>query len=120
MSFGDEIRERRQELRLGLREFAVRAHIDPGNLSKIERGRLGAPQTPEVLGRILGALELEVDSEQGRELTALAAVENGNLPPAMLADDDVREKLPLLLRTVHNKKLDGEKLDRLIELIREA
>ena len=39
-TFGELLRARREELRLGLREFAIRADLDPGNLSKIERGRL--------------------------------------------------------------------------------
>ncbi len=54
--FGELLRKRRKELRLGLREFALKAGLDPGNLSKIERGRLGAPQSDEVLGRICRAL----------------------------------------------------------------
>ena len=40
-NFGEMLRKRRKELRLGLREFALKAEMDPGNLSKIERGAWG-------------------------------------------------------------------------------
>jgi len=120
MSFGELLRERRKELRLGLREFAQRAGMDPGNLSKIERGRLGAPQSEEILDRICEALEWGRDSEEACNLKDRAAVENGQIPAEILGDEVVMEKVPLLLRTVQNKQLEPEQLERLIEMIREA
>ena len=119
-AFGDMLRNRRRELRLGLREFALRAGMDPGNLSKIERARLGAPQGEEILDRICLALEYDLDSEEAQALKDKAIVEAGRIPAEMMDDDEVLEKLPVLLRTVRNKKLNPEQLDRLIELIKEA
>lgn len=120
MSFGDALRGRRKELRLGLREFAQRAGMDPGNLSKIERGRLNAPQSEEILNRICDALEWKVGSDEANALKDQAAVENGQIPAAVLEDEVVMTKVPLLLRTLQNKQLDAEQLERLIELIKEA
>ncbi len=119
-TFGEMLRSRRKELRLGLREFALRADMDPGNLSKIERGKLGAPQGENVLDRICLALELELGSEEAQALRDRALVEAGRIPAEILDDDEVLERLPVLLRTVRNKKLDPEQLDRLIEMIKEA
>ena len=118
--FGDQLRKRRKELRLGLREFALRAGMDPGNLSKIERGRLTAPQSDEVLERICLALEYELESDGAQALTDLAAAETGRIPPEILGDQEVMARMPVLLRTVHNKQLSPEELDRLIEMIKEA
>jgi transcriptional regulator with XRE-family HTH domain len=118
--FGDMLRERRKELRLGLREFALKAELDPGNLSKIERGRLGAPQSEEVLERISRALEYESGSDEAQTLLDLATAETGRIPPEILDDQEVMVRMPLLLRTVHNKQLSPEELDRLIELIKDA
>ncbi|MFH1763630.1 MAG: helix-turn-helix transcriptional regulator [Gemmatimonadota bacterium] len=118
--FGDELRARRKDLRLGLREFALRAGVDPGNLSKIERGRLTAPQSDEVLERICLALEFEPGSDGAQALKDLAAAETGRIPPEVLDDQEVMVRMPVLLRTVHNKKLGPEELDRLIEMIKEA
>lgn len=120
MRFGESLRERRKELRLGLREFAQRAGMDPGNLSKIERGRLGAPQSEEILDRICEALEWRRGSEEACTLKDRAAIENGQIPAEILGDEVVMEKVPLLLRTLQNKQLEPEQLERLIEMIREA
>ena len=119
-TFGETLRNRRKELRLGLREFALRADMDPGNLSKIERGRLGAPQGEGVLDRICLALEYDLGSEEAQVLKDRAIVEAGRIPAEVLDDDEVLERLPVLLRTVRNKKLSPEQLDRLIEMIKEA
>jgi len=118
--FGELLRKRRKELRLGLREFAIRAEMDPGNLSKVERGRLGAPQSDEVLGRICRALEYDPGSDEAQTLVDLAVAEAGRIPPDILDDQEVMVRMPLLLRTVHNKQLGPEELDRLIELIKDA
>ena len=120
MTFGEQVRGRREELRLGLREFALRVGMDPGNLSKIERGRLSAPQSEELLNRICRALEWDLDSEDASALKDLALSETGQIPKDVLADEVVMSKMPLLLRTVRNKQLKEEELDRLIELIRDA
>ena len=119
-TFGEMLKVRRKELRLGLREFALRADMDPGNLSKIERGKLGAPQGEEVLNRICLALELDLNSEEAESLRDRALVEAGRIPSEMMEDEEVLERLPVLLRTVKNKKLHSEQLDRLIEMIKEA
>ena len=118
--FGELLRKRRKELRLGLREFALKAGLDPGNLSKIERGRLGAPQSDEVLGRICRALEYDPRSDESQALMDLAAAETGRIPPDILDDQEVMVRMPLLLRTVQNKRLSPEELDRLVELIKDA
>lgn len=120
MTFGERVREKRKELRVGLREFAQRVGMDPGNLSKIERGRLGAPQSEDVLNRFCDALELDPYGDEALELKDSAATENGQIPESVLDDEVVMQKMPLLLRTVKNKQLEPEELDRLIQLIKEA
>ena len=118
--FGERLRKRRKELRFGLREFALEAGMDPGNLSKIERGRLGAPQSSEVLERLCRALKWEPGSNEAQALMDLAAADTGRIPTDILDDPEVMVRMPLLLRTVHNKQLSPEQLDRLIEMIKEA
>lgn len=120
MSYGELLRERRATLRLGLREFAQRAELDAGNLSKIERGRLSPPQDREVLDRICLALEFDLESEHAQHLRDVAATENGRIPADILADEAVMAKIPILLRTVHNKQLDAEQVELLIDIIRRA
>ena len=119
-TFGNMLRERRKVLRLGLREFALRAEVDAGNLSKIERGKLNPPQTRDVLDRICFALEHDPSSQEAEILRDKAAAENGRLPEEIIADDEILSRMPVLLRTVHNKQLSAEQLDRLIEMIKES
>jgi transcriptional regulator with XRE-family HTH domain len=119
-TFGEILRKRREQLRLGLRDFALKADMDPGNLSKIERGRLGAPQSEEVLERICLALEYDLDSEEAQALRDRAMMEAGRIPEGLLEDEEVLARVPALLRTVRNKRLTPEQMDRLIEMIKES
>lgn len=119
-AFGEAIKARRAELRLTLREFAKRSEMDPGNASRIERGRLAPPQAAEVLARIAYALELEEGSTERENLFDLAAAANGRVPADILSDEEAMARLPVLFRTIRNKSFDAEKLDKLIQSIREA
>jgi transcriptional regulator with XRE-family HTH domain len=116
--FGDLVRGRRAELRLSLRDFAMRADVDAGNLSKLERGRLNPPQDAAVLDRICVALEWDPQGNPAQELRDIAAVENGRIPEDLLNDEEVLSRMPLLLRTVHNRQLDHEEIEKLIDVIR--
>ena len=118
--FGEAIKARRAELRLTLREFAKRSKMDPGNASRIERGRLAPPQGEEILARVARALELEAGSAEWQNLFDLAAAANGRVPTDILSDDEAMARLPVLFRTVRNKSFDPEKLDKLLQSIREA
>jgi len=118
--YGEMLKERRKTLRLGLREFALRAGMDAGNLSKIERGKASPPQTGEVLDRIASALELDPDEERAVAMRDRAFVDNGRIPEELLSDEEIMARLPVLLRTVKNQRLDSEQIDRLIQMLREA
>lgn len=118
--FGEFIRVKRAALRLSLRRFAERAELDPGNASRLERGRAAPPEAPEVLDRIASALDLMEDSPERRHLLDLAAAAKGKIPADLLTDDQVAARLPLLFRTLRNKPLSAEQLEKLIEAIRTA
>ncbi len=48
--FGDFFAElRRRQAGKSLRQFCLHHDFDPGNISKIERGRLSPPRSPEKL-----------------------------------------------------------------------
>ena len=117
--FGQLVQARRAEIRLTLRDCAIRAQLDPGNLSKIERGRLAPPQDSAVLERLMEALELS-GSDRARELMDTALTESGRIPHDILSNEEVMAAMPIFLRTVNNKQLEGAQIDRLIELIRNA
>jgi transcriptional regulator with XRE-family HTH domain len=118
--FGELIKMRRAELRLSLRAFAERAGMDPGNASRLERGRMAPPEDPDVLDRIAAALEFKKGTPEHERLMDLAAAAKGRVPQDLLSDEEVAARLPILFRTLRSKPLSGEQLERLIDSIRKA
>src|SRR4051812_6738028 len=55
---GPLLRERRQDMRLGVRQLARMVRVDPGHLSKVERGTADASE--DLLARLSHALDLPV------------------------------------------------------------
>src|SRR5579859_5467143 len=104
--FGEFIKARRIAKRITLRAFSEALGIDPSNYSRIERGLLQPPGSPEKLKpycRILGIVQ---DSEDYREMVRLAALGRGEIPPGILSDEAVLAKLPVLFRTLEGDKVD--------------
>lgn len=115
--FGEWLRSRRAEIGLGLRSFAQQTKLDPGNLSKYERGLLPPPQDTDTLERIATALRLKKGTEQYREFMDLAAAWAGRIPPDLAADPKVLARMPLLFRTARGK-LTREELIKLAEKLK--
>ena len=118
--FGDLIKMRRAALRLSLRAFAEKAGMDPGNVSRLERGLMAPPEDLDVLDRIASALEFEKGTPEYERLMDVAAAAKGRVPQDLLSDEEVASKLPILFRTLRSKPLTGEQLEKLIDSIRKA
>lgn len=119
-SFGEFFKEKRMTLELTLRQFCQKNGFDPGNISKLERGVFTAPQTEEKLEDYAKALQLKKGSDEWVAFFDLAAVSNRDLGMMKLKNEVIIEKLPILFRTLDNKELTPEKLDQIIELIKQA
>lgn len=78
--FGEFVRGKRTSLGLSLREFGRRNGLDPGNLSKIERGVAPPPVREGVLNAYAKALRIPMGSQEWREFHELAAAETGRFP----------------------------------------
>lgn len=113
-------RLRRERLRRSLRQFYARKGLDPGNMSRLERGKILPPRGRKVLEKYARALELKKGSDDWYTFFDLAAVFRGELPKDLAADDEVLERLPVLFRSLRGDRIDDEKLDDLIDLIRNA
>jgi transcriptional regulator with XRE-family HTH domain len=119
-AFGDMFRRLRLEKGLSLREFCRRNGLDPGNISKLERGRLAPPGDRgkiEGLARMLG---LAKGADAWREFVDLGLVCAGRIPDEVLSDEEVVKRLPVVLRTVSGARLTEEQLDDLVDKIRKA
>jgi len=119
MRFGELLKEFRIKRGETLREFCLKHGFDPGNMSKVERGLL-PPPAHEKLETIAIGLGLQAGAEDWDRLFDAASVERGQLPAYVLSNEQLLEKLPVFLRTLNNKKLTADKLDELIEKIKNA
>ncbi len=93
--------------------------IDPGNVSRIERGKINPPQELTKLEQIAIILGLEEGTDEFDDFISLAHLSAGRLPQKTINDEQLVGKLPLFFRTLDGRKLTEEQLDSLIEIIRE-
>ncbi len=118
--FGQFFKQRRIALGLTLREFCRRNGLDPGNISRLERGLLAPPQGRDLLEQYAKLLDLKKGSDDWYTFFDLAAAETGRIPPEILEDKDLLEKLPILFRTLRGQKVPDEQLDELVRKLRKV
>lgn len=97
-TFGSFFRSTRKAIGLSLREFCRRNGFDPGNISRLERGLVRPPQSPELLESYAKALRLDESTEARDRFFDLAATEAGRIPDEVLKDRIATEKLPKILQ----------------------
>lgn len=120
MTFGDFFKEKRIGLKKTLRQFCAENGLDPGNISKLERGLMPPPQGSDKLEEYAKYLHIKKGTDDWYEFFDLAAVEAGRIPEELLNDAKVAASLPILFRTLRGKKISEKKLDELVEMIRKA
>jgi hypothetical protein len=113
-TFGAMVKTKRIATGKTLRQFCQEHGLDPGNMSKLERGLLPAPSAREKLEEYAKYLGLKKGSDEWFEFFDLAAAEAGRIPED-LTDEAVLRRLPVLFRTLRDEKVSEEQLDRLID-----
>lgn len=114
--FGEFVRARRTANKITGREAAQAAEMLPSNFSKLEHGALAPPRDPTKQALIAEAIGLR-EQEQA-EFFDLAAKANEAVPVDIADIISHNDALPLLLRTIGNKRLSQKQIDRLVEIIR--
>lgn len=117
-NFGNFFREKRVASGLTLRNFCERYGYDPGNISRLERNILSPSVDDEKLAGYASALKIQRDSEEWVFFHDLAHAAKGKIPSDIKKDEDVVGILPAFFRTMRNKKIDKEKLEKLIQLLK--
>ena len=107
--FGNFFKERRIALKKTLRQFCFESELDPGNISKLERGILPPPQSREKLEEYAKLLRIKKGSDEWYTFFDLAAAETGR---------KIEDKLPILFRTLRGQKVPNDKLEELIKKLR--
>ena len=116
--FGQFFKEMRLKTGLSLRRFCLDHGLDPGNISKMERGLASPPQSKEKLEEYAQYLGIEKDSDDWYNFFDYAAASTGRIPPDVMSDEELVKKLPVIFRALRGQKLPVEKLGDLAELIR--
>lgn len=105
--FGERIRRKRTEAKLGLRETATKVGISPTYLSRTETAEEEkTPPAEEVIRKLADLLNDDFD-----ELMTLAGRISEHVGKVITADST----MPEFLRTVGEKKLSGAELMKLLE-----
>ncbi len=118
MRFGPQVKNLRIKRGLTLREFCLSHGLDPGNMSRLERGLVPPPESRERITELAGFLGLKAGSDEWQQLFDLAAADSGRIPEDVMSDEEVVAKLPILFRTLRGEKVPAEKLNELIRHIR--
>ena len=111
-SFGEVLKRFRLRAGFGLRRFADLVGIKPSNLSAMEHGERKPPADPERLRALAEALGL-VEGSADWSTFFDAAAQQGELP-ADIRHMANRRLVPALLRTIDDRQLSEQDLDRLI------
>ena len=119
-TFGTCFKEARINAGVTLRAFCAKHGYDPGNISKLERGRLAPPDSEDKFAEYATALGLQRNTPEWQEFIDRAAAERGRIPNDLLSDAELLEHLPALFRTLRGNKVGSEDLNNLIDRIRRA
>jgi len=117
-NFGEYLKKLRLQARIGLREFARLINKQPSNYSNIETGKSAPPADSKTLDVICDTLGLEKNCEQRNILFDLAAKEGKRIPADIAQSIREFRGIPVLVRTIKNKKLSETKLLELTKYIK--
>ena len=120
LTFGEVFKQRRIDLKMTLRQFCTENKLDPGNISRLERGLMPPPQGSDKLEEYAGYLQIKKGSDDWYKFFDLARIEAGRIPDELLKDEAVVASLPILFRTLRGQKISEKKLEKLVELIKKS
>ena len=116
MAFGRFFKQKRIALGKTLRQFCQENGLDPGNISKIERGKM--PPPTERLEEY--ARYLNIGGEELETFKDLAFASAGKIPNDLKEDKETLARLPIFFRTLRGKDFSEEKLRELAKRIAES
>lgn len=118
--FAKFFKEFRQRTGLTLRQFCLKYTLNPGNISRLERGLLPPPISHEKLEKYASFLQIEKGTDEWYEFLDRAATCIGRIPVDIIGDEQLVKKLPLVFRTLRGQKVPKEQLNELVDLIRKS
>ena len=119
-TFGEFFKNHRIAKGMTLRTFCQTYGLDPGNISKLERGVLAPPESLHILKKYASYLSVTEGSKDWYTFVDLASAGSGRLPADLMEEKELVTRLPVLFRTIKRKKLSPNDLDKLIEKLRKV
>ncbi len=117
MGYGQMVRDKRIEIEMSLRDLSAITGIDVGYLSRVERESVAPPQSEEILDAIHEALKL-TKAEQ-KTFNDQSSFDNERFPKGVADKLKDVQGIPMLLRTVANKKPSSDDIQDIIKYINE-
>jgi transcriptional regulator with XRE-family HTH domain len=118
VAFGEFLRQWRKSVGLTSRKVALEAGMQPSNYCRMENGTLNPPQDNGRIKAIFKALKLRDGSDEAVQFYDLAAKANKAVPLDIAEIISRDEAVPLMLRTIGNRRLSESEIQGIIELIR--
>jgi len=120
LTFGEFFKQKRIALKKTLRQFCAENKLDPGNISRLERGIMPPPQGSDKLEEYARYLQIKKGTDDWYKFFDLARIEAGRIPDELLQDETLVASLPILFRTLRGQKMSEKKLEKLVDLIKKA
>ena len=117
-TFGNFVKSIRMANGITARDASQCAGMLPSNFSKLEHGALKPPQDNLRQKHLAGAIGIKLGSDHEVQFFNLAAKANKAVPIDLADIISKDDAVPLLLRTIGNKRLSKADIERLIEIVR--
>ena len=118
-TFYEFFHTKRRELGITLREFCRNNKFDVGNVSKLERGKFSPPKR-EKLEEYAKALGIKKGTDDWITFFDLASIDAGRIPEDIVSDEKAVLALPMLFRTLRDKSVSDEDLDKIINIVKDS
>ena len=118
VEFGKFLRKARLERGISARDVAEAVNMLPSNFSKLEHGALMPPKDNARLRAMASAISIQASSEEEGQFFDKAAKATNSVPVDLAEIISRDDAMPLLLRTIGNKRLTRAEIDRLIAIVR--
>lgn len=117
VTFGDFVRSTRMKNSQTGRDASRKADMLPSNFSKLEHGVLLPPKDAERQRQLADAIGIKPDTPEAQRFFDLAGAATNAVPLDLADIISKSETIPLLLRTIGNKRLSEKEIEALVELV---
>ena len=117
-TFGGFVKSIRLANGISARDASQGAGMLPSNFSKLEHGALSPTKDASKQRGLAGAIGIKIGTADETRFFDLAAKAAKSIPIDLAEIISKEDAVPLLLRTIGNKRLSKSDIERLIEIVR--